>query len=821
MQITNNLNGSGIKVNLTKDISSESANEALIKIDDSSGSGVKVNLIKGVSSKAIAEALTRINEQELNIIGYESQTKTYRDETSVLRDNTQVSANNANVSATNANNSALLSTAKANEAILSANNALTYRNEAETFKTNAKDSEINADLRATAASTSEVNAKSSELLALQYKDTTLSLKNETLLLKNETVLNAITATEQATSSTSNAIIAEQQAQIATTKASESLVNASNAKASELLSAQYKADNENIKTNVQTLSNSAYDSANTASIKANEAIDSAIISTTQANISIAKASEASTYATNSNTSSVNALASENKAEEWASKGYGLEVEPGLYSAKHYAIEANNSISKVVSVNGMIGDVVLTKSNIGLENIDNTSDINKPISTATQTALNSKANAANAALTGVPTAPTAEVGTNTTQLATTAYVKAAITDSTPTKTGTGASGTWGINITGNASTANNAALATNATKLATARFINGVAFDGTSDITVADSTKAPLNGTGATGTWNINITGNAATTGGLGVSTDRNNVANKIVKTDASGYIQAGYINSSNGNEKNNTNCAYVWGTNGSDDYLRTYNTSYLNVASATNATFQIASSGATCDAKFKNTPAHGTSFSEANGVADAPNTGWWMIYSIRHSNYNNYWGTQIAYGWEDNANAMYQRNIVAGTWSGWTRVDVSGANITELANDAGFITSSGRAYPRRSDGADLNFYWSGQGGQPTWLWGGNDGANMYVYNPSNFSVNYANSAGSVSASAVASGTAGIAVGAVGSYAFIKNISSSNIVPGGTLAGSSLRYGHGGEFYVITTPPTGTWRVMGSGYYGYTSLWLRIA
>ena len=42
---------------------------------------------------------------------------------------------------------------------------------------------------------------------------------------------------------------------------------------------------------------------------------------------------------------------------------------------------------------------------------------------------------------------------------------------------------------------------------------------------------------------------------------------------------------------------------------------------------------------------------------------------------------------------------------------------------------------------MTFNWSGQGGQPTWLWGGNDGVNMYVYNPSNFSVNYANSAGS--------------------------------------------------------------------------------
>lgn len=44
--------------------------------------------------------------------------------------------------------------------------------------------------------------------------------------------------------------------------------------------------------------------------------------------------------------------------------------------------------VDSVNGLTGVVVLTKSNIGLGNVDNTSDANKPISTATQTALDAK-------------------------------------------------------------------------------------------------------------------------------------------------------------------------------------------------------------------------------------------------------------------------------------------------------------------------------------------------------------------------------------------------------------------------------------------------
>lgn len=56
----------------------------------------------------------------------------------------------------------------------------------------------------------------------------------------------------------------------------------------------------------------------------------------------------------------------------------------------------SVSTVSSVFGRTGAVVAqsgdyTKSDVGLGNVDNTSDANKPISTATQTALNLKANA----------------------------------------------------------------------------------------------------------------------------------------------------------------------------------------------------------------------------------------------------------------------------------------------------------------------------------------------------------------------------------------------------------------------------------------------
>ena len=51
------------------------------------------------------------------------------------------------------------------------------------------------------------------------------------------------------------------------------------------------------------------------------------------------------------------------------------------------------------------------------------------------------------------------------------------------------------------------------------------------------------------------------------------------------------------------------------------------------------------------------------------------------------------------------------------------------------------YIPTSASCNKNWHWQGQRGQPTWLWGGEDGTNMYVYNPSDFKVNHAKSANS--------------------------------------------------------------------------------
>ena len=88
---------------------------------------------------------------------------------------------------------------------------------------------------------------------------------------------------------------------------------------------------------------------------------------------------------------------------------------------------------------------------------TGDTSTAVATTTWVRNQAYATLSNPALSGTPTAPTAGLSTNTTQLATTAFTLAQIANDAPTKTGTGASGTWAINISGTAALATTAATA----------------------------------------------------------------------------------------------------------------------------------------------------------------------------------------------------------------------------------------------------------------------------------------------------------------------------------------------------------------------------
>lgn len=138
------------------------------------------------------------------------------------------------------------------------------------------------------------------------------------------------------------------------------------------------------------------------------------------------------------------------------------------SKLNGIESGAQVNKVTSVAGRTGAITLSKSDVGLSNVDNTSDVNKPISNATQAALDDKADSVDLTshtsntsnphnvtkaqvglgnvtneskatmftsptFTGTPKAPTPSANNNSTQIATTAYVDTAISNHISSVTG----------------------------------------------------------------------------------------------------------------------------------------------------------------------------------------------------------------------------------------------------------------------------------------------------------------------------------------------------------------------------------------------------
>lgn len=179
--------------------------------------------------------------------------------------------------------------------------------------------------------------------------------------------------------------------------------------------------------------------------------------------------------------------------------------GISGAMYVAIDTNKvyrwsgtqyifiTSGAVDSVAGKTGVVTLVKGDVGLGNVDNTADANKPVSTAQQTAITQAENNAKAAST-----PLAHVGsggaahavaTSTVNGFMSTSDKSKLDAISGTNTGdetgasirsklgvttlTGSNTGDQISVTGNAGTA---------TALQNPRTINGVAFDGTADITI---------------------------------------------------------------------------------------------------------------------------------------------------------------------------------------------------------------------------------------------------------------------------------------------------------------------------------------------------
>jgi len=119
----------------------------------------------------------------------------------------------------------------------------------------------------------------------------------------------------------------------------------------------------------------------------------------------------------------------------------------------------------------------------------------------------------------------------------------------------------------------------------------------------------------------------------------------------------------------------------------------------------------------------------------------------------------------------------------SNIDMSGKNFK--AASATYSTYI------NTDSYNMKLHWAGQGGQPTWLWGSNDGADSYVWNPSNFNVNYATTAGNADTLDGYHVTAFMSNGGIlgygaeaGAYAYLDNRGTCD-------------FNQGGNFECITT------------------------
>jgi hypothetical protein len=101
------------------------------------------------------------------------------------------------------------------------------------------------------------------------------------------------------------------------------------------------------------------------------------------------------------------------------------------------------------------------------------------------------------------------------------------------------------------------------------------------------------------------------------------------------------------------------------------------------------------AAFRNTPTSAYAF-HGDLSTGGPTGTWWFYESRRHSNGSGYWGTQVAWGWEDNANQLYQRNITNNSFSGWVKYWNTGHQLQSTifydANDTSrYLDPNGTSY----------------------------------------------------------------------------------------------------------------------------------
>ena len=219
--------------------------------------------------------------------------------------------------------------------------------------------------------------------------------------------NAQIATEKAAAALASAATAKNSATSAGESATAAASSATAAASSATAAKASEEATAGSATNAAASATSAGNSASAASEKASAAANSASAAATSAQTATDAASTASAAAEAASGSASEAQESASAAAEsaasvdginktaqsWAVGGTGTREGEDTNNAKYWAEQAHQAADGVVSFNGRAGSVVpqagdYDKEMVGLGNVNNTSDLEKPISTATQAALNTK-------------------------------------------------------------------------------------------------------------------------------------------------------------------------------------------------------------------------------------------------------------------------------------------------------------------------------------------------------------------------------------------------------------------------------------------------
>ncbi|WP_311056509.1 phage tail fiber protein [Pseudomonas aeruginosa] len=257
----------------------------------------------------------------------------------------------------------------------------------------------------------------------------LSQEADDLAVESNGLAKDATDTANAATTTANQAKTQATSAVSTANAANSTANAADSKATSAVNtataANNKADQALAKANsAETTASSANSKADSAVNTANLASAASSSATSTANAAKAQAERAETASTTATSTANQALNTANTAlqnsanasylanqselraqnAEAAAQAAATDAATAVQTASDLEVTVNQVLEDVQAIAGGdlsdftknslnlsdLTDKVAAKANLGMGNVDNTSDLDKPISTATQQALNGKAN-----------------------------------------------------------------------------------------------------------------------------------------------------------------------------------------------------------------------------------------------------------------------------------------------------------------------------------------------------------------------------------------------------------------------------------------------